>query len=373
MDLITLTGLFSTGIGIFLSTFYLLRNKWKDDRYTFLYLTLAILAYEVFYKTLIHSRLIYDFTALYSGRRFFNLLIYPLFLFFIWTVTRINFRLKPGHWLVLLLLIAYTLFTFGQGWRIPMADKQQMLDLFYEDKRPGPYNYWSNWWIFFKSTGLPLFFLSIIGYDFFQFKRRVSNIQNKRLLNFLSLVIVLYFLFYQSSNLIYRWAYQSTGFSMIEWPVDICFLALILLLLSIVTVSVNSGDTFFPPAKYAASALDKKIYDKMLADARRLMEGEELFKNEQLSIADVAGRLGTNPKYLSQALNDHLALSFVDFINQYRVEEAKKQLWDDNNRALTIEAIGQLAGFRSKSSFFRAFKKFTGFTPNQFLRSKGNQ
>ncbi|MCG8331845.1 MAG: helix-turn-helix domain-containing protein [Chitinophagales bacterium] len=369
MDFIALLGMGFASVGFFLSSFYLLRNKFNYDGYLFLYLALGVVSYEVFYKTLIHSQLIYDFLLLYSPKHFFNLLIYPFFLFFIWTLSRKAYKLSRTHFGLIIILVAYAIYPWVYGLTISFEDKKNLLDLFYQDTRPGPYNYWGNWQTLLQSTLIPIGFLTVIGYNFFRYKGRLTNIQNKRLLNFIALIIVLYFLFYQFSNLFYLWGYQATGFSMIEWPIDILFLSIIILLFSIVTLSVNSGDSFFPPSKYQSSSLDKNTYEAILTKVKKRIEEEQLFKNEKLTVAELAHKIDTNPKYLSQTLNDHMEISFADFLNKYRVEEAQKLLLDEEHKSLTIEAIGQMAGFKSKSSFFRAFKKFTSLTPNQYIKS----
>lgn len=245
-----------------------------------------------------------------------------------------------------------------------------MLNLFYKDFRPGPFNYWLNVNTLLKTTIIPVSFLSLIAYDFFRFRKKNITIQNKRLINILSLIIVVYFLFNQFSNLIYKWVYGATKFSMVEWPIDIAFLSIIILLLSVIALLVNTGSTFFPQTKYIGSSLGEKSYEAIIDKVKNYIEINELYKKEKLSLTEISKKVDSNPKYLSQAINHHLNLSFVDFINNYRVEEAKKQMLDTKNAPLTLEAIGMMAGFKSKSAFFRAFKKATNVTPNQFLKSK---
>ncbi|RDY59399.1 helix-turn-helix domain-containing protein [Flagellimonas nanhaiensis] len=97
------------------------------------------------------------------------------------------------------------------------------------------------------------------------------------------------------------------------------------------------------------------------------MQSERLYLQKSINIGVLAKKLDTNSKYISQAINHELGKSFTDFLNGYRVEEAKKQLLDQKNNNLTLEAIGTMAGFGSKSAFFGAFKKHTGQTPSQFL------
>ncbi len=370
IDHITLLGIATSAIGLFLGVFYICANKFKNDGYLFLYLLLLVLSYEVFYKMLIHSRLIYQYVVLFRPGRFFNQLVYPLFLFFIWSITKDKFKLKTGHWMLLAVFAGYTILLIVGGTQYSPEGKKHLLDLFYSDTRPGPFNYWGNWRTLLEGTIIPIVFLGIIGYDFFRFRRKTTGLPRSRLVHILTGIIVSYFIFYQLANPIYRWGYQITGYSMIEWPVDIGFLSIIDLAFAVIALSVNSGSTFFPPARYQSSALSTESYKQIIQSARKLLEEEEGVTYEQWTLTEMSKRLGINSRYLSQAINHHLQISFVDFINEYKVNEAKKQLLDERNHVLTIEAIGHLAGFKSKSAFFRAFKKATGFTPNQYVKSK---
>jgi len=365
---VSLLGIAMSSIGMFLGCFFILRHQLKNDAYLFLYFAQISIACELFYKTLINSKLIYQFTFLYVPGKYFNLLIYPLFLFFIWNIANRDFKLKKSHWLILIGFLLYSTNWFFKGLMISVEDKQKMLDLFYADQRPGPFNYWANFATLVKSTLLPLAFTIVIGYYFVIFKSTITRLSNRRLLNILSGIIVLYFLFSQFSNLLYRWLFEATHYSMIEWPVDILFLALVLFLFSIIALLVNSGSSFFPASKYGGSALKPNTYEEIVQQAKALIEKESLFLKGTFSLRELANILDTNPKYLSQAINGHLDSNFADFLNSYRVEEAKKKLLDPNNQHLTLEAIGLSAGFSSKSTFFRAFKKHTEFTPNQFIK-----
>ena len=61
--------------------------------------------------------------------------------------------------------------------------------------------------------------------------------------------------------------------------------------------------------------------------------------------------------------------SFPDFINQYRIEEAKKRLLDPAKKHYTVLAIAEEVGFNSKSSFNNVFKKHVKMTPSEFRKS----
>ena len=120
---------------------------------------------------------------------------------------------------------------------------------------------------------------------------------------------------------------------------------------------VNSGSKFFPPVKYKSSALNKNRYPVLFSQIEELIESEKLYLNQNLTIKNIADRLVMNSKYISQVLNHYKNMSFIEFVNQHRVEEAKKLINSPASKSLTLEAIGNSAGFHSKSSFIKAFKK----------------
>lgn len=122
--------------------------------------------------------------------------------------------------------------------------------------------------------------------------------------------------------------------------------------------------------KYSRSQLSHEENQTMLDNLLELMNSEKMYLNNQLTIEEVAKKLGTNRTYLSQIINEKFNANFNNFINKYRVKEAQQMLLMDSNKAFTIESIANAAGFHSKSSFNTAFKKFTGLTPSDFIRLK---
>ena len=74
------------------------------------------------------------------------------------------------------------------------------------------------------------------------------------------------------------------------------------------------------------------------------------------------------PTTISQLVNQNTDYNFNDYINSFRVEDVKKMLERPDYINYTIVAIGLEAGFNSKASFYRAFKKFEGMTPTEYLK-----
>lgn len=119
--------------------------------------------------------------------------------------------------------------------------------------------------------------------------------------------------------------------------------------------------------KYKTSSLqdDTKIAE-IANSLTHYLDTTKAFLNPGLNLMDVSRQLGINYKYISQAINIHFQKNFIRLISEYRVEESKQMICDPSKADITLEAIGELCGFQSKSTFYSAFKKITGKTPMQF-------
>ena len=122
-------------------------------------------------------------------------------------------------------------------------------------------------------------------------------------------------------------------------------------------------------SKYKNSNLNPKLITKYKADLISAMETDKLFLNSKLSIHNVSEKLNIPRQYISEVLNEHMDISFQDFVNQYRVEEFVNRLQNDQNDHLTLLGIANDVGFNSKSSFNATFKKFKGLTPTEFKKN----
>ena len=92
------------------------------------------------------------------------------------------------------------------------------------------------------------------------------------------------------------------------------------------------------------------------------------FLDPYLSLESLSEDLNKSTSSLSKLMNTHSGSNFSDYINKYRIEEARKLLGDPSFSAYTIVAIGLECGFNSKSTFYTAFKKFTGVTPTIYRK-----
>jgi PAS domain S-box-containing protein len=123
--------------------------------------------------------------------------------------------------------------------------------------------------------------------------------------------------------------------------------------------------------KYSSSSLKGVEEVKLYFKLKDLLQKEKLYLDPNLSLKNVADRLATNTKYLSQVVNNHSGKNFQYFINSYRVSEAKKQIMDSDNNNLTLYGIALQCGFKNKSTFYKVFKEITGQTPREFQKQNG--
>ena len=122
-------------------------------------------------------------------------------------------------------------------------------------------------------------------------------------------------------------------------------------------------------SKYAKSGLNSERMDEYILRLKNLMDHEKLYLEPDLTLPILAKRVDCSVNHLSQVVNAGFSMSFFDFLNSYRVQEAKIILSDGKDSPKSILDVSFAVGFNSNSAFYAAFKKATGVTPAQFRRS----
>ncbi|TZF96322.1 AraC family transcriptional regulator [Chryseobacterium panacisoli] len=120
--------------------------------------------------------------------------------------------------------------------------------------------------------------------------------------------------------------------------------------------------------KYSNKKISGEQADTFVTRLERVMDTEELYKNPNLKLSDLASRMNMPAHQLSQLLNDNLGKSFATCINEYRINAACEKI--ENGSYLKIEEIGYEVGFNSKSTFFSTFKKIKNTTPLLYKQSQ---
>lgn len=104
------------------------------------------------------------------------------------------------------------------------------------------------------------------------------------------------------------------------------------------------------------------------AKLEQAMTEEKCYLDPKLSLADLARMIGTNRSYLSEYINNNLGLNFYEYVNSFRIREAKRMLDEDKEGKFTQEYMAEECGFHSLSTFKRSFMKETGVTPGKYRK-----
>jgi AraC-like DNA-binding protein len=124
--------------------------------------------------------------------------------------------------------------------------------------------------------------------------------------------------------------------------------------------------------KYQKSPLTREEKEQYLQRLQAYMETERPYLSASLTIDTLARRLSISSRYLSQVINETLGVNFLDFVNDYRVSEAKRILIDTTSNHRNILDVLFDSGLYTKSAFNRVFKQHTGMTPSEYKSSHGN-
>lgn len=109
-------------------------------------------------------------------------------------------------------------------------------------------------------------------------------------------------------------------------------------------------------------------YSEVEVKLSSLMEVEKIYLQKNITLADLADKLGTNSTYLSQYINNQLKTNFNDYINSQRIDEACRMFRSNTTLKYSVDQIADRVGFSSRTTFYNTFKKFTGITPAVFQK-----
>lgn len=129
---------------------------------------------------------------------------------------------------------------------------------------------------------------------------------------------------------------------------------------------------FLPVKKYQSSGLTPGASESIKRQLERLLSEEQVFRENELRLTDLAAYLNIGHHALSQVINEQYGVNFFELINRYRVEHVKRLLADPAYSQHTIIQIAYESGFNNKVSFNRYFKKEIGLTPSAYRIREGS-
>lgn len=125
----------------------------------------------------------------------------------------------------------------------------------------------------------------------------------------------------------------------------------------------TQGQAEQPMETDGAEEVDENLLGKKLAE----LITNEFYLSKDLKITDFAREVGSCRTYVSNYVNKTHGCSFSDYVNQLRVEYAKRLLQE--NKEIKMSIVSNKSGFSSEQSFYRNFRKFTGMTPTEWVKS----
>ncbi len=124
-------------------------------------------------------------------------------------------------------------------------------------------------------------------------------------------------------------------------------------------------DSYTGKKKCLSESEELKIHFELIGFFRE----EKPYLNPNLSLNEVAKKLNTNIKYLSQVINNQTGKNFKYFVNQFRVQEFQHLVSSKEMQQFTLFSIGQSCGFKNKSTFYNVILNHTGQTPKSISES----
>lgn len=354
------------GQALILAAIYLARGKSIGTSGKFLIPLLLIFSFDLFHDMLVHTRLFYSFPHLLGTGSAFTYLKGPLIFFYVTAFLRPNQTYRP----IQLLHLVPFVFKHFENWALysqSRAEKIFFLDEYYQlldsggVMGPDLVSLYSILWHFH-----PLIYLAL---SLVLIRKQLRDPLPKKVLTPIRRVYMIIWIYLAIWIFNVSTYYLSGSVSWIHgyyWEFATSLNSLAILTLAYVGLKdappslTKSGNKAVQKQSSAVFPLSEKL-EHELRDKKAYLDTE-------LSLPILAERLSTTTHQLSELLNQHLHTTFFDYINQFRVEEAKRLIISPESDRYTLEAIAKSSGFNSAASFYRAFKKFTDTTPKQFKK-----
>ena len=117
-------------------------------------------------------------------------------------------------------------------------------------------------------------------------------------------------------------------------------------------------------------SIEEGYYFELTEDIKEYLNKEKIFLNRDFSIVDIALGLKISENEVIYCITNILQTKFTALRSDFRIDNAIKLLSNLSDNKLTIEGIAQQSGFKTRASFYKAFKDKTGMNPTEFMMSK---
>ncbi len=165
------------------------------------------------------------------------------------------------------------------------------------------------------------------------------------------------------------------GFDMLErnarhliW-LSIAFVVLFIAYYGMISPDIFRIKSLEAVQKYTQSKLTTSDLNRLKNELESLMEQKKPYLNNKLLKAELAELLGVSNPELARLLNESIGMNFFEYVNYYRIKEFVKLAKSDKAQHLTFFGLAQEAGFNSKTTFNKSFKKLMGSSPSEYFNN----
>lgn len=130
-------------------------------------------------------------------------------------------------------------------------------------------------------------------------------------------------------------------------------------------------ERFLPkPEKYRNSKIEDSELKRMMKQLDAFMDSDKPYLQADLTMLQLSKASGFSNHTLSQLFSQCAGCTYYEYVAKYRIKEFKRRLESPEYVKLTINALAEECGFRSRTTFLSAFKKDTGMTPREYIKQK---
>jgi len=294
----------------------------------------------------------------------------PLFACYISLLLRKNFKLKSIH--ILHLLPGIIFFIYDLSIYLLIYDVQTLVE-----KNIIANIYYYDFLALFKSIFVVLFSLGYLYYsnnEIKEYKQLIFEVSHENnnpvcmwaksiLLWVCGFTIILFISF------ILELFGEDNRVMLAVWKIMYLYVAVFIYYMGF--CGYKNMDSVICSEKYFIESISKKQkmigLDLIEEKIKFKFETDKVFLDPNMSISQLSKSLGISNEKLSFVINKKFNVNFRDLLNSYRIKMAKEKLLELKTTHQTILSISYDSGFNSQASFYRAFKKFEGMSPKNYI------
>jgi AraC-like DNA-binding protein len=235
-------------------------------------------------------------------------------------------------------------------------------------------------------------YLIYLFFLIFSHRQRIYNFENGK--SFFQLLILILIVFLLGNIISGFFLYNSFYSELVTNPSVASFGIFVLIACSLILYLFLHGFIFFMPettfrladpsrmkkfeelkkrledqSSMVDNKLDLETNESLLSKLELGMKVEKWFKINGLTVEECAKKLECERYVLSKLINRYHNMRFNDYVNLHRVAFIKEEIKRGSTKKITLEGLAEEAGFNSRTTFYKAFIKHEGLSPQEFLKS----